>query len=973
MDDELKKMQQPLAQLPGATDAGLQPKNDTQALLMGQRPQAPQQQANYNPAGVVNPYLKGMGAPQTPPQTKPPVTDITQSEAYKTALNESRNLLSGKLPTGIQSGESAQLEALKKQQGEQTDKTREQYIQAGLGQSGAFVEGMGADKNQQLRDQIALGRDQNASRANIQLQQQQQGMNALQGLVGAEQAQIQANKQEALSYAGLSLEDKKLAQAGSQFTDKLEFDKWATTQGLDAEKAKQLWQSIENEKSRTSQEKVAFAGLSLEDRKLAQQGMQFGSELDFKKWATTSGIDAEKQKLLWQSIENEKQIQSQEKLAFAGLNLEDKKLAQQGMQFNTEMDFKKWATQSGLDAEKQKLLWQSIENEKKIQSEEKLAFAGLSIEDKKLAQNAMQFGSKLDFDKYALQAGLDQEKAKMIWQATENEKARLSAEKIAYADLDYKNKALAQEGMQFADKLSFDKWATQSGLDMKQKEMIWQSGEAEKERLSKENMFYKDLGVKEKELLHRIGIDTSKLALEEFAVKEGFNQQQIDRVFKATEMEKDRQNSLTLKNMDTDIEKWKTDETAKLTKLGWTQQEAMAKAELDGKKYLQAKDIAMQRDIEAGRMSREDAKIANQVNQFKTEADFKEQMRKDGVEEAKADRLWKTGERIQSEIANSLEADLDRQLQREVEKGRLSREDLKIANQAKQFDSEAAFKEQMRKDGLTEANADRIWKSKESALNLAHDASMKSLQMQMEKEGLNFQAMMKLSESLPVEQQAAFIAQAAKDAGMKYSAPASNVEVFGLNTTLENFIKSENRDQWNAYAKNMGMSANDAAMAWKSGAVPKGISLQVPGLKPLSPDEIAKGKTEAASKQWSVAAEKIAKGEVVTKEEIDAIAKSGNVAQYKAPKGEETWDARDSSGGYKATRFTSDTWDYLNANKGKLVKASMTGDKKDEKLYVIDSFWEPGESRNDRGKFSYVTYRDPVTNETIQQAVTELS
>jgi hypothetical protein len=236
--------------------------------------------------------------------------------------------------------------------------------------------------------------------------------------------------------------------------------------------------------------------------------------------------------------------------------------------------------------------------------------------------------------------------------------------------------------------------------------------------------------------------------------------------------------------------------------------------------------------------------------------------------------------------------------------------------------------------------------------------------MQMEKEGLGFQAMMKLSESLPVEQQAAFIAQAAKDAGMKYSAPASNVEVFGLNTTLENFIKAENRDQWNAYAKNMGMSANDAAMAWKSGTVPKGISLQVPGIKPLSPDEIAKGKTEAASKQWSVAAEKIAKGEVVTKEELDTIIKSGNVTPAKNFGTEETWDARDSSGGYKAYRFESDTWEYLNANKGKVIKYSPTGDKKDEKVYILDSFWEPGESRNDRGQTAYVMLKDPITNET---------
>jgi hypothetical protein len=451
-------------------------------------------------------------------------------------------------------------------------------------------------------------------------------------------------------------------------------------------------------------------------------------------------------------------------------------------------------------------------------------------------------------------------------------------------------------------------------------------------------------------------MDTSKLALEEYAVKEGFNQQQIDRIFKAGEMERDRQNTLTLKTMDTDIEKWKQVSAENLTKQGWTFQEAMAQKEIEAKKYLQARESELQREIETGRLSMQDKQLLTQMSQFKDEMAFKNSSLAAQMSEAEKDRVWKSQERIQSQISTSLEADLDRQLQKQIESGRLSLQEKQMVQQATQFKDEMAFKNSQLASTLSEAEKDRIWKSKENAVNLAHDANMKGLQMQMEKEGLNFQAMMKLSESLPPEQQAQFIADTAKNAGMKYTEQATKEQLAGINKNLSFYIQQKDPDKWKMYASSLGMSDADAKKAWEGGAI-NDATLTKSGLKPLAPGSLEQEKEKDRVNKVMQYTTKLQETGMLSKDEADYIAKNGNATKLDNISTKETWDARGSSWGYQAYRFEDAAWEKLNSSIGKLVKDP------EGNIVILESVWEPGTKRDDRYKKPYYVTRNPVTGE----------
>lgn len=170
-----------------------------------------------------------------------------------------------------------------------------------------------------------------------------------------------------------------------------------------------------------SREKLGFADLSIREKSLAQEGQQFTDELQFKKYATDRGFtDAEAQRA-WQATQNDKQIASQEKLGFAGLTVKEKELAQQGQQFSDRLSFDKWATQAGLDAKTADRIWQATENSLERNLKQYIADKGFDIDAKQLTETVRQFDSKLDFDKWATKAGIDQQNAELIWKSNEND------------------------------------------------------------------------------------------------------------------------------------------------------------------------------------------------------------------------------------------------------------------------------------------------------------------------------------------------------------------------------------------------------------------------------------------------------------------------------------------------------------------------------------------------------------------------
>lgn len=389
------------------------------------------------------------------------------------------NISQGFQPQGESAATTQARNQFQKAQDEAQRQVLEQAALSGRGETGQII---GDNREFLTKQALPQAMDFEAMlQTNEQASNRQRAQEAMGNLLSLEGLGSQERSQQ----AQLSLQEKQLGESARQFNTQQAFTEWATKEGWSQDAINRAWQSEEAAKERASREGVAFAGLSLEEKKLAQEGSQFASRLDFDKWATQAGLDNQTATRIWQSIENEKERGSAEKIAFAQLSVKEKELAQQGAQFKDELAFKKFATEGGWSQQEADRAWQSLENEKEISSREKISFAQLSMEEKALAQEGAQFRDRLSFDKWATQVGLDDKQADRIWQANENEKERtaraeesgLSRELQKYiADRGFAidDKQLAETVRQFDGKMAFDKWATQAGLDDNEKGRIWQ-------------------------------------------------------------------------------------------------------------------------------------------------------------------------------------------------------------------------------------------------------------------------------------------------------------------------------------------------------------------------------------------------------------------------------------------------------------------------------------------------------------------
>lgn len=240
---------------------------------------------------------------------------------------------------------------------------------------------------------------------------------------------------EKLGLADLSLKERALVQSASQFNDELSFKKYATDAGFTDAEAQRSWQASQNEKQIASQEKLGLADLSIREQTLAQNASQFKDELSFKKYATDAGFTDSEAQRTWQSVENSKQIASTEKVSFAGLSQQEKELAQQASQFTDKLAWDKEATKLGLDDKTAERVWQGSENQKERDAratdsnlnrelQKYLGDKGLDMDEQKLAENIRQFDSKEAFDKWATQAGLDAQSNELIWKSNEADISR---------------------------------------------------------------------------------------------------------------------------------------------------------------------------------------------------------------------------------------------------------------------------------------------------------------------------------------------------------------------------------------------------------------------------------------------------------------------------------------------------------------------------------------------------------------------
>lgn len=235
-----------------------------------------------------------------------------------------------------------------------------------------------------LENKLAIN---DASRAVAQQQQGVSNVLALEGLASGERVSDKnLASAEKLGFADLSIRERSLAQAGDQFKDELSFKKYAADRGYTDAEAQRVWQATQNDKQIASTEKVAFAGLNLEEKKIAQAGSQFDKKLDFDTWAKNQDMNEADRDRIWKSIENEKgrvftatesaldRTLNQSQFAET-IGLSKQQFSEQIRQFDSKQDFDKWATQKGLDAQAAEMVWKSNEADvdRKWQTGERLS------------------------------------------------------------------------------------------------------------------------------------------------------------------------------------------------------------------------------------------------------------------------------------------------------------------------------------------------------------------------------------------------------------------------------------------------------------------------------------------------------------------------------------------------------------------------------------------------------------------------
>jgi hypothetical protein len=264
-----------------------------------------------------------------------------------------------------------------------------------------------------------------------------------------------------------------------------------------------------------------------------------------------------------------------------------------------------------------------------------------------------------------------------------------SSEKIAFADLDQKDRALAQEAYQFGSKQDFDKWALEKNLDNETAQRVWQSVENTKQQAS-----------------------TEKVA-----------------------------------GMQNDTERWKTQYQGNLTQQGWSHESAMQATEIQAAINKDSLDRELNKYIADQGFSMEDKKLAQEAVLAGDELSFKKWAAESGYTQDAIARAWQSAEnalaRTSEETQNrekiqaaAYQSELDRSLTRDIEAGKLSQADKELAQQAVQFNTEEEYKKWAVGQGILETQATQAWQSAENAKDRAQSLVIANNQLYLETQKL---------------------------------------------------------------------------------------------------------------------------------------------------------------------------------------------------------------------------------------------
>jgi Arc/MetJ family transcription regulator len=654
----------------------------------------------------------------------------------------------------------------------------------------------------------------------------ERGLTAVNTLAGLSQNQQQINNQNSQYYAGLQSQEKIAASqlasqekiASSQLNlDQAKLTETARQFNISTEQAnKQFYDTLKKNYAELSQQDKQFlASLGLDQAKFEEAKKQ-NAEANALAWAQLKSteqvalkqIGVDEAKLVETARQFNISTEQANKQFYDTLKKNYAELSQQDKQFlaSLGLDQAKFEEAKKQNAEANALAWAQLK------STEQVALKQIGVDEAKLAETARQFNIsteqtmqqfkdtlKKEYDAMSQQdkqflASLGLDQAKFEEAKKQNAEANAlawaqlkSTEQVALKQIGVDEAKLAETARQFnisteqtmqqfkdTLKKEYDAMSQQDkqflaslGLDQakfEESKKQWQEEFGLQTKISTA-----DLDLREKELAQNASQFESKLAWEKSQFAQNLTEAEKNRIWEATQTDKSLAAQKEIALMQNNTELYKTQVQEKLTREGWTVEAAQKQADRDVQLTIANMEIALQREIEKGRITLEEKQMVQQASQFASQLEWEKSQFAQTLTEAERQRVWTTSENIRSEAARANENSLDRQLQREISNNNLSFQEKELAQQALQFKSQMDFNKSELAANLSEAEKDRIWKSAEAAQSRAHELQMQQIENAFAEKGYNFQMLMSALESLPEEQAADVLKSVAIDAGITHT------------------------------------------------------------------------------------------------------------------------------------------------------------------------------------------------------------
>lgn len=431
-----------------------------------------------------------------------------------------------------------------------------------------------------------------------------------------------------------------------------------------------------------------------------------------------------------------------------------------------------------------------LQSREQTQAQKDIAANALGLDTAKLAESARQFNISTE-------------------QASKQFSESLNRD---YAEL-------SQADKQFLSSLGFDQAKFEES-----KKQFQQSLEQEG------RLTMAQLGVQEKQIAEGARQFNSRLEFDNSELTANLSEAEKNRVWQALQNDKASINAKEIATMQNDTERWKTDQATALTEKGWTVEQAENALNRTLQQTLQNKDIALQREIETGRITEAQAARIQQADQFTDELEWNKEATRLGITAEEAARAWQSKENIANRAFTATESSLDRQLNKEVASGMVQRNDgtwvettemQQILNQASQFKDELDWQKTAKDLDLDEVSTARVWQASEAAKDRVHQANLQQIENEFIAKGWNFQALMSSIDALPEEQVADVLSEVAASSGIRY--PATNpdgtdkvdadgntIMVPGLKTYTPVFSESDQSAIYHNIAKGNTITESDA-------------------------------------------------------------------------------------------------------------------------------------------------------------------